>query len=123
VSVRIAEGRSGRERTGQAIGALARGIDPSREGTSPLRANVDTKPARSRAISTATVVGVEEAHAVLARLTRIEQLDRSGAPVPELLEELRALVGEAERWARREGDDRAWEAVAACEAAVLDQVR
>jgi hypothetical protein len=65
---------------------------------------------------------VEEAHAVLDRLSRIEQLDRRGAPAAELLTELRALVGEAERWARREGDERALEAAAACEAAVLDQV-
>jgi hypothetical protein len=66
---------------------------------------------------------VEEAHAVLERLSRIERLDRCGAPAEELLAELRALVHEAERWARREGDERALEAAAACEAAVLDQVR
>ena len=65
---------------------------------------------------------MEEARAVLARLSRIEQLERSEAPSGELLAELRALVGEAERWARREGDGRALEAAAACEAALLDQV-
>ena len=66
---------------------------------------------------------MEEARAVLARLNRIEQLDRRNAPTAELLGELRALVGEAERWARREDDERALEAAAACEAALFDQVR
>src|SRR5260221_213327 len=44
---------------------------------------------------------MEEARAVLARLERIEALDREGAPPDALLPELRALVGEAEEWARR----------------------
>jgi hypothetical protein len=48
-----------------------------------------------------------EAAAVLDRLARIEALDRAGAPAPELLDELRALVGEAERWTRAEGGDAA----------------
>jgi predicted Ser/Thr protein kinase len=42
---------------------------------------------------------------VLERLTRIEALERTGAPPGRVLEELRALVGEAEVWARREGGD------------------
>ena len=66
---------------------------------------------------------MEEAREVLARLSRIERLERRDAPTAELLDELRALVGEAERWARREDDARALEAAAACEAALLDQVR
>ena len=43
---------------------------------------------------------------VLARLERIEEL-RVGGPPGELLAELRALVPEAEAWARAEGDGRA----------------
>ena len=46
------------------------------------------------------------AEQVLARLERIEEL-RSGGPPGELLAELRALVPEAEAWARAEGDGRA----------------
>jgi hypothetical protein len=46
-----------------------------------------------------------EAAAVLDRSARIEALERDGAPVPLLLDELRALVGEAERWTRAEGGD------------------
>lgn len=45
---------------------------------------------------------MEEARAVLARLERIETLEREGAPVPTLLGELRALLVEAEAWARAE---------------------
>jgi hypothetical protein len=48
---------------------------------------------------------------VLARLERIEAL-RAGGPARELLIELRALVPEAEAWARAEGDARACAAVA-----------
>ena len=48
-----------------------------------------------------------EAAAVLDRLTRIEALDREGAPVATLLDELRALVAEAERWKTAEGGDAA----------------
>ena len=46
---------------------------------------------------------MEEARAVLSRLDRIERLDRARVPADVLLAELRALVDEAERWARREG--------------------
>jgi hypothetical protein len=46
------------------------------------------------------------AEQVLARLERIEEL-RTGGPPGELLAELRALVPEAEAWARAEGDGRA----------------
>jgi hypothetical protein len=51
------------------------------------------------------------AEGVLARLARIEAL-RVGGPASELLVELRALVPEAEAWARAEGDARAAAAVA-----------
>ncbi|MGZ8716840.1 MAG: hypothetical protein ACXWYO_06975 [Gaiellaceae bacterium] len=57
---------------------------------------------------------MEEAHALLARLDRIEALDREGAPPQLLLPELQALVREAEAWARRERDPRAEAAAAAC---------
>jgi hypothetical protein len=46
---------------------------------------------------------VDESRAVLERLERIEALDRGGAAPTELVEELRALLAEAERWSRREG--------------------
>ena len=49
---------------------------------------------------------------MLVRLERIQALDRAGAPPAELLAEVRALVGEAERWSRREGGDAGEAAVA-----------
>ena len=49
---------------------------------------------------------MDEADRVLARLTRIEELRAEGGG-PDLLVELRALVPEAEAWARSEGDERA----------------
>jgi hypothetical protein len=55
----------------------------------------------------ASVVDVDEAKRVLARLERIESLDRDTVPASRLLGELRALVREAEDWARAEGDPRA----------------
>jgi len=54
---------------------------------------------------------------VLARLERIETLEREGACVPLLLGELRELVREAAEWAEQEGDRRAQEAAAALVAA------
>lgn len=63
---------------------------------------------------------MEEAHALLARLDRIEALDRDGAEPERLLPELRALVREAEAWARRERDPTAEAAAAACDAALAD---
>ncbi len=61
---------------------------------------------------------MDEARAVLERLDRIEALAARRAEPVELLVELRALVGEAESWARREADPRAAAAVAACDAAL-----
>lgn len=46
---------------------------------------------------------MEEARAVIARLDRIEELDRAGAPAAELLVELRLLLREAEAWSRADG--------------------
>jgi hypothetical protein len=45
---------------------------------------------------------MEEARRLLARLDRIESLDRRRAPPAELLAELQALLAEAEAWARAE---------------------
>jgi hypothetical protein len=56
---------------------------------------------------------MEEARAVLARLERIEALERDGAAVQSLLAELRQLVDEASIWAERERDPRARAAAAA----------
>lgn len=56
--------------------------------------------------------------ALLRRLRRIEELDRAAAPAGQLLDELRALVAEAEEWARREGDGRAADAVDRCREAL-----
>jgi hypothetical protein len=61
---------------------------------------------------------MDEARAVLARLDRIEALEREGAPPGVLLEELRGLVQEAEAWARLEGGEREQEAVERCASAL-----
>ena len=47
---------------------------------------------------------MEEARRVLARLERIEALQREHALPADLLRELRALLEEAEAWARTEGE-------------------
>jgi hypothetical protein len=46
---------------------------------------------------------MEEARSVLERFERIESMRRANAGPVELLEELRALLREAEAWAREEG--------------------
>ena len=48
---------------------------------------------------------VDESKAILERLQRIETLDREGAALAELVDELRALLEEAEAWSRAEGGD------------------
>jgi hypothetical protein len=55
---------------------------------------------------------VEEAHAVLERLVRIERLRQEGALPEMLLQELRELLHEAEEWSRVEGGDAGERAVA-----------
>lgn len=55
---------------------------------------------------------MDEAEAVLARLERIDRLRSSGAPAASLLDELRALLGEAEEWSRTEGGEAGRDAVA-----------
>jgi hypothetical protein len=65
---------------------------------------------------------MDEARAVLVRLDRIETLEREGAPPGVLLEELRGLVHEAEVWVRREGGERARDAVERCASALSTPV-
>jgi hypothetical protein len=45
---------------------------------------------------------MDEAHAVLTRLERIEAMERAGSRAELLLEEVRALLAEAEDWVRAE---------------------
>jgi hypothetical protein len=70
----------------------------------------------------ASVVHMDEARAVLARLDRIEALEREGAPPGALLEELRGLVQAAEAWVRVEGDERAKAALERCDEALTTPV-
>lgn len=48
---------------------------------------------------------MDESKEILQRLARIEMLDRVGAAPAELVDELRALLVEAEAWSRAEGGD------------------
>jgi len=65
---------------------------------------------------------MDEARAVIDRLERIEVLERDGAPPAVMLEELRGLVQEAERWVRVDGDARARTAVERCDSALAQPV-
>ena len=65
---------------------------------------------------------MDEARAVLARLERIETLDRERADPRTLLAELRELVREAEDWARAEGDERAEAAADVYKEAMADDI-
>jgi hypothetical protein len=51
------------------------------------------------------VEAVEQARAVLERLERIEALRRDEAPAGVLLDEVRALLSEAEAWAEADRAD------------------
>ena len=68
---------------------------------------------------------MEEARRVLARLERIESLDREQALPSELLAELRALLAEAEAWTRAERTvpDEAVTAVDRCRALLQEPGR
>jgi hypothetical protein len=68
---------------------------------------------------------VDEARRVLARLERIDALERDQALPGELLAELRALLGEAEAWARAERavPDAAADAVQRCRQMLEDTSR
>ena len=61
---------------------------------------------------------MEESRAVLERLERIGALDRAGAGASQLLDELRALLSEAEEWSRAEGGDAGKGAVEALRSAL-----
>jgi hypothetical protein len=65
---------------------------------------------------------MDEARAVLARLDRIEALDREGAPPGVLIEELRGLVQAAETWVKLEGGERAKAAIERCASALATPV-
>jgi hypothetical protein len=65
---------------------------------------------------------VDDAERTLRRLERIEQLQGEGAGPRLLMDELRALVEEAQAWAAAEGDERAGQAVERCRAAIERRV-
>jgi hypothetical protein len=74
------------------------------------RCRLGADPEQTRHDCLGTTVRVDAIDQVLTRLARIEALDR-GQGGAALLTELRLLVGEAEAWARLEGDHRARDAV------------
>jgi hypothetical protein len=57
---------------------------------------------------------MDEARVVLDRLERISALDSAGAPAHTLLEEVRALVAEAEEWLEVEPSARSAAALERC---------
>ena len=63
---------------------------------------------------------MDEARAVLARLERIEALERVGAPAALVLDEVRGLLPDAEAWVRTErgGTDLAETALERCREAL-----
>jgi hypothetical protein len=61
---------------------------------------------------------MDEAAAILDRLERIEALDRAGAGPRDLVDELRALLVEAEAWSLHEGGDAGARAVDGLRAAL-----
>jgi hypothetical protein len=65
---------------------------------------------------------MEEARRVLARLERIESLDRANAGPAEVLEELRGLLQDAEAWVRVEGGGAADDAVTRLRDALAEDV-
>jgi hypothetical protein len=66
---------------------------------------------------------MDEARAVLRRLSRIEALEREGAPPRSLLAEVHALLEEAEAWVASEhgGTERAEAALQRCQEAFAGQ--
>ena len=67
---------------------------------------------------------MDEARAVLRRLSRIEALEREGAPPRLLLAEVHALISEAEAWAavERGGVELAEAALERCRDALVEPV-
>ena len=65
---------------------------------------------------------MDEARAVLRRLSRIEALEREGAPPRSLLAEVHALLAEAEAWtaAERGGVELAEAALERCRDALAE---
>jgi hypothetical protein len=65
---------------------------------------------------------MDEARAVLARMERIEALEKAGAPAGVVLDEVRGLLVDAEAWVRteREGTDLAETALERCREALRD---
>lgn len=65
---------------------------------------------------------MDEARAVLRRLSRIEALEREGAPPRSVLAEVHALLAEAEAWAAAErgGMELAEAALERCRDAVTE---
>jgi hypothetical protein len=66
---------------------------------------------------------MDEARAVLRRLSRIEALEREGAPPRSLLAEVHALLEEAEAWVsveREAGADEAEAAIDRCRCALSE---
>jgi hypothetical protein len=102
--------------------SLGLGVGSAQASSAGRGPNCGTVLSRTRAFRRATVVGMDEARAVIDRLERIGKLERSHAPPEVLLEELRGLVREAEVWARAEGDERAAAAVDRCDAALAQPV-
>jgi hypothetical protein len=72
----------------------------------------DTKSEQSCNTSLRIVAHMEEAHAVLERLERIDAMRREAAGPTELLDEVRCLLHEAEAWVGVEGGKPARRAVA-----------
>jgi hypothetical protein len=77
--------------------------------------------AQSLSRPAASVIAVDQARAVLTRLERIDALRRSDAAAGVLLDEVRALLSEAEAWveADRPGEAAA-EALARSQEALLE---
>jgi hypothetical protein len=68
------------------------------------------------------VDAMDEARFVLERLHRIDELKTDGAPAEVLLNEVRALLGEAEAWLDAEGpSDRAARALDSSRGALADK--
>lgn len=62
---------------------------------------------------------MDEARRVIERLERIEELRRAEAPPPVLLDEVRGLLAEGERWlAVEHAGGRAHEALDRCRASI-----
>ena len=85
------------------------GLDRQPGSARRRRLDANSSSARSRypccERGGATVGAWTSRKAMLERLERIEALDRAGAAPAELVDELRALLVEAEAWSRPEGGD------------------